>query len=717
MRIKRNQSAPRSYAGEASGGFERNTNLIMSAQRKSKELDDDFTKIVGNVGIAVGAGLYAGFSGQTSEDTGAIASGGVNAKDAGGFDFGKFAKETHNALGGTKQLLTPTEKQNVGQNLLSSYERGVDVGNAYAKNYGRMVSSEAKASAEASFVKSMKSGDFKGASARAWDAYSSTMAKYADDEKTPKLVANNINDTMGDQLTKSVFMNEYMTKEVNGIAERNAMDARQSISKTKDMLLPMDDGESANLIFKENIVMLEESKVISFTPQEKEALLGDFQSSRVQYALTNPDATVASLEYMSNELKKDESESYNKISNEAKREYRDKIESRKTQLQTRNYADLGESVVMAVESADGHTIDNEAGQLKQKMKDGEITGAQYITLKNKLFPKSAKSAKAEVNVGNVAKSRDAVKQAGVDAMRIVTTAGIDPDVASTALVKLQGVVNENKDLLTTADRERATQTIERAGRLLSDQLDTAETHIKNTFDVIGKELLEDADDDEKLEAMSANTQAMNDYYTEVSALGADATIEKKMEIAKRITDELKDNELEYKMKESIKKRNQQSYSSLTVAGQTKVNTAKARGEETIARELQADVDADKASEEASKTEVFSTHTVKAIASKVSNKISEMASERSEEMTDKGKRWNKNLKSAGINLDKISESITSGGAGLADMASEIAVEYGTPVAVKLLEFVELLIPEKEATIQNTAISDSIRDIKKEYEETK
>jgi hypothetical protein len=615
MIIKRNVSAPAQFVGQAAGPTIRYNQGTLQAQQGMFEAEMGLTKTLVNTGTAVGAGLAAGFAGATTQDLGQMSVTGGDAPnvDKAGFDVGKFSEQFVDTLGGKDAIMKGSaEHGNVFANAVNSYQKGVQIGETYANQQFQGFQIRAKDAANVEFQKAVKDGDYSNASTRAVKVYEQEMIKFRDADTTTSYVQNKISSGLQTGLVQAELNSSYMPKATNAVANKNATNAKIVIDRAKDNLIDMAMPDVAEASYMKVIDTQIESGAINMTSEEREAMRADFQSSRVQYKLSDPDASVEELEVMSSDLKSG-SEHYKSMTKKAKQAYREKIESRITELQTRNYKELGETVVNAVEGTDGYSIDNTAAQLKEKMDDGEITGMQYKSLKSKLYPSDAKKIYTKENI---AKSNDKLKGYASTAMRIALENDIlsNPSAQADLMNLKQQAMSEEGDAFVPVF-DKVMERIDKAMYLASDAADASDKAVLKSFSNYYAELQKDADDDELVQLELSSSAAFRAYEEGLLALGDDANNPaKKRELSEKIVNDWKKEGINYRYKKSMKLAQQQGFGMASTKQQKGITDAQVKAEQDIEAGLKAEADAAAAEQEADKTEVFSTHTAKALGS-------------------------------------------------------------------------------------------------------
>jgi len=226
--IKRNVSAPSQFAGRASSPTMRISGATAKAQQDVINAEFDVARMAVNVGTAVASGFKAGSSGQTTEDLASIAQSGKMAdgsdvKDAGDFNLGKFGEEVVGSLGGVKGLMEGgIERQNVAANIVNNYQKGVQIGNAHAKQQGEIAITNGSTAAENSYNADAAAGNYDGIVERAYNAQVSSLRKVMDDPNTTPLVKQNISQFLSNGQAMAAFRSKYETKAVNAVAKKNA---------------------------------------------------------------------------------------------------------------------------------------------------------------------------------------------------------------------------------------------------------------------------------------------------------------------------------------------------------------------------------------------------------------------------------------------------------------------------------------------------------------
>jgi hypothetical protein len=224
----------------------------LQKQQENTGAEFELAKSVLNVGTAVAAGLNAGMSGQTTADTGELAAQGLetgSAQDAGGFDLSKFTEEAVDTLGGVQGMLRgDVASQNVAGNIVNNYQKGVQIGNAHAKQQGQAVITEGEAAAEMSSSSDIASQNYKGLADRAYSAQTDSLNKALNDPNTTPAVKANIQNYLQSELARATFYKKYAVKEANAIAKKTADVAQVKLNT----LIETGNQELVNSFLEEN---------------------------------------------------------------------------------------------------------------------------------------------------------------------------------------------------------------------------------------------------------------------------------------------------------------------------------------------------------------------------------------------------------------------------------------------------------------------------------
>jgi hypothetical protein len=205
-------NAPKVAAGRARGGSLRLSPSTLRAQQEDVAADFDLMKTGLNIGVAAVAGLNAGMSGQTTEDTASIALSGKMAdgsdiKDITGFELGKFGQEAIATLGGVKGMVGgDIGKMNVAGNMVANYQKGVKVGNDYANQQSEQVIAIAQSKGELARQQALDAKDYANADALGWQAQKDAISEAANDPTMTPLVQERINAYVNNPMSEEAYL-------------------------------------------------------------------------------------------------------------------------------------------------------------------------------------------------------------------------------------------------------------------------------------------------------------------------------------------------------------------------------------------------------------------------------------------------------------------------------------------------------------------------------
>ena len=294
IRISRNTQAPAEFAGRAASPTMRFSGATLNAEKQAIAAEGEVTKLAFNAGTSIASGLAAGFSGQTTEDLGAIAAQGKDATDAAGFNMDKFTQETISSLGGVGGLMEGVEKQNVAINMVDNYQKGVAIGEAHVKQQSEMVVMTASTTAEANFREDMAKGKYDGAVNRSWQSHQDALTKAMNDPNTTPAVRSKIQAYMSSDIAKAKFDNQYVAKEANAIAQRTAKNANAIMS------VAVKNGN----MDKVNELVLTQGKEVFRTPEQVEALQHQATYNNLELNAVDTNKTPNELTEYSSEIQK-----------------------------------------------------------------------------------------------------------------------------------------------------------------------------------------------------------------------------------------------------------------------------------------------------------------------------------------------------------------------------------------------------------------------------